>query len=151
MGKVIDTVTALAAPIAQKHGCEIWEIEFIKESGVWYLRLYIDHPDGVSISHCEVISRDLDPILDEHEHLIPESYTFEVSSAGAERRLRNPADYERFAGSLAEVKLYQSKNGQKVFKGHIIGRADNGIELDISGQPFKFEKSEIASVRLRVF
>ena len=151
MGKIVDTVTALAVPIAQKHGCEIWEVEYVKEAGNKFLRVYIDRPEGVSISHCEAISRELDPILDEFDSLIPESYTFEVSSAGAERRLRGPSDYERFAGGLAEVKLYKARDGQKVFSGKLIGRVGDGVELDISDKRYRFEGSEIAGVRLRVF
>ena len=151
MGKIIEVVTGLAAPVAQRHGCEIWEIEYVKEAGNQFLRVYIDRPGGVSISHCEAVSRELDPILDEHEDLMPGSYTFEVSSAGAERRLRKPSDFERFAGSLAEVKLYKARDGQKTFLGYLAGWIDDGVELDISGQRHRFEKADVAGVRLRVF
>ena len=151
MSKIVDAVTALAGPIAEKHGLELWDVEYVKESGNRFLRVYIDHPDGVSISHCEQVSRELDPILDAHEDLIPGSYTFEVSSAGAERRLRRPSDFERFAGSLAEVKLYKSSDGQKSFLGNLVGWIDDGVEIDISGRRHRFEKSEVAGVRLRIF
>ena len=150
MSKIIEAVTALAAPVVEKHECELWDVEYVKEAGNWFLRVYIDRDDGVSIGHCEAVSRELDPILDEHEGLFPDGYTFEVSSAGAERRLRGPADYIRFEGRLAEVKLYKSKNGQKVFIGNIAGSADGGLELDIAGERHIFEKTEIANVRLRI-
>ena len=150
MSKIIETVKALAAPIVEKHGCELWDVEYMKEAGNWFLRLYIDRDEGVSIGHCEAVSRELDPMLDEHENLFPDGYTFEVSSAGAERRLRSPADYVRFEGRLAEVRLYKSKNGQKVFIGNIAGSADGGLELDVAGARHIFEKTEIANVRLRI-
>jgi len=150
MSKISDIVTTLAEPIAQKHGCELWNVEYIKEAGEWYLRVFIDKPAGISIDLCEAVSRDLDPILDEREDLIPGSYTFEVSSAGAERWLRGPSDFERFSGSFVEVKLYKSKNGQKVFQGNLAGWDDSGVRLDISGQLHSFTKSEIAGVRLRI-
>ena len=150
MNKVIDIVTALVKPIAQKHGCELWDVAYVKEAGEWYLRVYIDHPDGVSISHCESVSRELDPMLDERDDLIPGSYTFEVSSAGVERRLRGPSDYARFSGHLVEVKLYKSKNGRKSFLGNLLNWNENGIDLDISGQRHSFEKSEVANVRLKM-
>ena len=150
MSKVIDAVTELAAPIVEKNGCELWEVEYVKEAGGWYLRIYIDRPEGISISDCEAVSRELDPILDEHEDLIPGSYTFEVSSAGVERRLRRPSDFERFEGHLVEVKLYKSKNGQKVFLGNLVGWINDGVEIDISGKLQRFEKAEIANVRLRI-
>ena len=150
MSKVTDAVIALAGPIAQKHGCELWDVEYVKEAGGWYLRVYIDRADGISISHCEAVSQELDPILDEREDLIPGSYTFEVSSAGAERWLRGPSDFERFAGRLVEVKLYKSRDGQKSFLGNLAGWHDTGVELDISGECHSFMKSEVAGVRLRI-
>ena len=150
MSKIIDTVTAIAGPIAEKHGCELWDVEYIKEAGTWYLRVYIDRPEGVSIDHCEAVSRELDPILDAKEDLIPGSYTFEVSSAGAERQLRRQSDFERFCGHFAEVKLYKAKNGQKAYLGNLAGWHDGDVELDISGQRHSFEKSEIAGVWLRI-
>ena len=150
MSKIIDAVTALAAPIAEKHGCQLWDVEYVKEAGGWFLRVYIDKPDGISIDHCEAVSRELDPILDEKEDLIPGSYTFEVSSAGAERRLRRPSDFERFAGCLVEVKLYKSKDGQKTFLGNLAGWQDGGVEIDVSGRRHSFTKSEVAGVRLRI-
>jgi ribosome maturation factor RimP len=150
MSKIVDAVTALAAPIVEKNGCELWAVEYIKEAGSWYLRIYIDRADGVSIEHCEAVSRELDPILDEREDLIPGSYTFEVSSAGAERWLRRPSDFERFAGRYVEVKLYKSRNGQKTFLGNLAGWQDGNIELDISNQRHIFLKPEVAGVRLRI-
>jgi len=150
MNRIIETVTALAAPIAEKHGCELWDVEYVKETGGWYLRVYIDKPDGVSIDHCEAVSRELDPVLDERDDLIPGSYTFEVSSAGAERRLRRPSDFERFSGHLVEVSLYKQKYGGKTHIGNLIGWRDGDVEIDISGKRYVFEKPEIANVRLRI-
>lgn len=81
MSKLTDAVLALAEPVAAQQGCEIWDVEYVKEAGSRYLRVYIDKPDGVSIQDCEDFSRALDPILDEADP-IPDSYIFEVSSAG---------------------------------------------------------------------
>ncbi len=89
MKKITDIISALAEPVVQKHGCELWDVEYVKETGGWFLRVYIDREDGVSIEHCEAVSRELDPILDACDP-IPDSYTFEVSSAGAERTLKRP-------------------------------------------------------------
>ena len=150
MSKTVDVITELATPAAMKHGCELWDVEYVKEAGNWFLRVYIDHEEGVSIAHCEAVSRELDPVLDEREDLFHDGYTFEVSSAGLERRLRGPADYERFIGRLAEVKLYKSKNGQKTFLGKLAGSVDGGVELDISGARHIFGKTEVANVRLRI-
>lgn len=96
MSKLTDAVLALAGPVAAQQGCEIWDVEYVKEAGSRYLRVYIDKPDGVSIQDCEDFSRALDPILDEADP-IPDSYIFEVSSAGAERQLKRPAISSAFS------------------------------------------------------
>ena len=150
MSKITEVVAAIAGPIVAKNDCELWDVEYIKEVGEWYLRVYIDRPGGVSIAHCEAVSRELDPILDEHEDLIPGAYTFEVSSAGAERHLRRPSDFERFTGHYVELKLYKAKDGQKIYHGNLAGWSDGSVELDISGVRKHFEKEEIASVRLKL-
>ena len=150
MSKITDLVTELAAPIAEKHGCELWDVEYLKEPAGYVLRVYIDRAGGISISHCEDVSKELDPILDEHEDMFPHSYTFEVSSAGAERKLRGPADYERFIGHLVEVKLYKAKDGKKSYMGKLTAHSDGGVEIDDNGVRHSFEKAEIAGVRLRL-
>ena len=150
MNKIVDEVKIMAEPIVRKFGCEIWDVEYVKEAGDWYLRLYIDKPGGISIDNCEAVSRALDPLLDERENLIPGSYTFEVSSAGAERWLRGPSDFESFSGHFVEVKLYKAENGQKTFLGNLAAWDENGVGLDISGIRRDFAKSSVAGVRLRI-
>ena len=150
MSKIADVVAELAGPIAEKHGCQIWNVEYVKEAGCWYLRVYIDRPDGVSIDLCEAVSRELDPLLDAFDDLIPDSYIFEISSAGAERWLRGPHDFERFAGRPLEVKLYKAIDGKKKFSGELAAWDDNGVELAVSGGRLSFAKSDVAGVRLRL-
>ena len=157
MSKIIDKVTELAVPIIEKNGCELWGIEYVKEAGIRYLRVYIDKPEGgVSINDCEAVSKELDPLLDEYEDLLTDSYTFEVSSAGVERQLRGPKDFNRFAGQYVEIKLYKAKtlenakSGQKVYQGNLSNWDENGVELDINGIKHTFEKAEVATVRLRL-
>ena len=150
MSKLTDAVLALAGPVAAQQGCEIWDVEYVKEAGSRYLRVYIDKPDGVSIQDCEDFSRALDPILDEADP-IPDSYIFEVSSAGAERQLKRPGDFDRFMGSPVLVKTYQNRDGRKEFAGKLAGYEDGAVLLDMGGaEPVRFEKNEVALVRLRV-
>lgn len=85
--KVTELTAELAAPVIAAQGCELWDVEYVKEAGTWYLRLYIDKEGGVSIDDCEAISRRVSDLLDEADP-IEGSYTFEVSSAGAERPLK---------------------------------------------------------------
>ena len=149
MKKVTDIVSELAEPIVKKHGCELWDVEYVKETGGWVLRVFVDREGGVSLEHCEAISRELDPILDARDP-VPDSYTFEVSSAGAERTLKRPSDFQRFLGHLVEVKLYKAKDGRKEYIGNLTASDDEFLEINIAGTLHKFAKPEIANVRLRI-
>ena len=149
MNKVIQTVWDLALPVVERQGCELWDVEYVREAGRWFLRIYIDKPEGVSIADCEAVSRELDGILDEADP-IPDSYVFEVSSAGAERELKRPSDFERFLGDTVEVKLYKAVDGCKSFVGTLAGYADGDVCIEVGGQPMTFEKTQVAQVRLRI-
>ncbi|MGM9521235.1 MAG: ribosome maturation factor RimP [Oscillospiraceae bacterium] len=149
MSKITDIVTELAAPVVERNGCELWDVEYVREAGTWFLRVYIDKEGGVSINDCEAVSRELDPILDEADP-IAESYTFEVSSAGAERQLRRPSDFGRFMGSFCCVKLYSAKDGSKEHLGYLCGYEDGAVTISAGDKEKRFEKSEIASVHLRI-
>ncbi len=145
MSKISDKVEALARPVVEEEGCKLWSVEYIKEAGTWYLRVYIDKEGGVGITDCEAISRKLDPILDEADP-VPGSYVFEVGSAGAERELKRPSDFEQFIGSEVEVKLYQPHEGRKTLVGTLDGYSDGNIT--VSGTELK--KEQIAQVKLHV-
>ena len=145
MSKISDKVEALARPVVEEEGCKLWSVEYIKEAGTWYLRVYIDKDGGVGITDCEAISRKLDPILDEADP-VPGSYVFEVGSAGAERELKRPSDFEQFIGSEHEVKLYQPHEGRKTLVSPLDGYSDGNIT--VSGTELK--KEQIAQVKLHV-
>ena len=147
--KVTEQVAQFAEPVVRAHGCTLWDVEYVREGGEWFLRLYIDKDGGVSISDCEALSRALDPVLDEADP-IPDSYVFEVSSAGAERELKRPGDFERFMGSSVEVRLYKPVDGSKSFVGTLSGYSGGDVSLTAAGKTLTFEKSQIAQVRLRV-
>ena len=150
MSKITDAVTALAQPVAEQLGCAIWDVEFVNEAGTRFLRVYIDKEGGVSIQDCEDFSRALDPVLDEADP-IPESYVFEVSSAGCERQLKRPGDFARFMGSPVLVKTYRNRDGRKEFAGVLAGYEDGDVLLDMGGaEPERFAKADVAMVRLRV-
>lgn len=150
MNKIAQRVYDLALPVAEKMGLDIWDVEYLKEAGEWYLRVYIDKEEGgIFINDCEAFSREMDPILDA-EDPIEGSYVFEVSSAGAERALKRPSDFERFMGSNVEVKLYKAVEGRKSYQGTLSGYEDGKVTVDVSGIEMSFEKEVVAAVRLRV-
>lgn len=112
MAKVTDLVAQLAQPLAEAAGCSLWDVEYVKEAGTWYLRIYIDKETGVSIDDCEAVSRPLSDALDEADP-IEGSYTLEVSSAGADRVLKKPEHFQRFCGEEVEVRLYRPQRREK--------------------------------------
>lgn len=147
--KITEQVEAFSRPVVESMGCSLWDVEYVREGGEWFLRLYIDKEGGVDIDDCERISRALDPILDEKDP-IPDSYHFEVCSAGLERALKRPGDFEQFMGSPVLVKLYSPKNGSKEFPGILAGYQDGRVTVTAGRETYTFEKSEVALVRLRV-
>ncbi len=147
--KVTDTVAQLVLPIVEQQGCTLWDVEYVREGDQRFLRLFIDKDGGVDITDCEAISRAADPLLDEADP-IPESYHFEVCSAGIERALKRPSDFEQFMGSLIMVKLYRPKNGLKEIPGVLKGYDNGRLTVEYGKEELTFEKSEVALVRLRV-
>ena len=149
MKKVTETVRELALPVVEEQGCKLWDVEYVREGADWFLRLYIDKPGGVDINDCEAISRAVDPILDEKDP-IPDSYSFEVCSAGLERVLKRPGDFEQFLGSMVLVKLYKPVDGRKEIVGTLTGYEDGAVTVTVNDSPVRFEKNEVALVRLYV-
>ena len=147
--KVTELVASIAEPIVQQHGCALWDVEYVREGSDYFLRIYLDKEGGVDINDCEAISRAMDPILDEKDP-IQGSYHFEVCSAGLERTLKRPSDFERFMGSAITVKLYRPRNGLKEIPCVLKGYEDGKVTVEAGKETITFEKSEVALVRLRV-
>lgn len=147
--KVTDLVTEIAKPIVEEKGMELWDVEYVREGSEYFLRLYLDKEGGVDIDDCEAVSRAVDPILDEKDP-IPGSYHFEVCSAGLERALKRPGDFERFLGSPVTVKLYRPRNGMNELPCVLKGYEDGRVTVEAGKETITFEKSEVALVRLRV-
>ena len=149
MSKITDKVFAIAEPVVTENGCSLWDVEYVKEAGSWYLRIYLDKEEGVWIEDCERISRALDPILDEAD-LIPDRYIFEVCSAGLERQLKRPSDFERFMGSEIEVRLYRADEGSKVYVGKLEGYDNGAVTIFYNNTSKSFSGDNVSMVKLHV-
>ena len=101
---VCDAVRALAEPIAKECGVDIWDVRYLKEGAEWYLRVFIDKEDGVSIDDCEAVSRALDEPLEKNDP-IKDAYILEVSSPGLEREIVRMEHFDRFMGADIMVRL----------------------------------------------
>lgn len=149
MMKITELTAQLAAPVVEKYGCTLWDVEYVREAGEWFLRILMDKKGGVNILDCENVSREVSDLLDEADP-IEGSYTLEVSSAGAERALKRPSDYEQFIGQPVLVKLYKAQNGQKEFPGILTGYQDGAITITMGKETFTFSKEQVALCRLRI-
>ena len=135
-------------PITEEHGCELVDVEYVKEGGTWYLRAYIDKPGGVSINDCEAVSRKLSDILDEEDY-IDDSYIMEVSSPGLGRPLKKEKDFKRSLGEEVELKTYRMIDKQKEFTGILKSYDDDSVTVAFEdGTERNFDKGDIALIRL---
>ena len=148
MAKVTELVAGLAAPIAEENGCSLWDVEYVREAGQWFLRVYIDKEGGVSIDDCEAVSRKLSDLLDEADP-IEQSYYLEVGSPGLGRKLTRPEHYEAVKGQKVSVKLFRAnENGTKEFSGILTGREGSTITVETENGTVNFEASAASTVRL---
>lgn len=129
---------------------ELVDIDFEKEAGQWYLRIYIDKEEGVSIEDCEKVSRYIDPILDE-KNFITQAYTLEVSSPGLTRQLKKDTQLKRHIGDYIEIKLYKPYMNYKDFIGILRDFDDQYIKMEFEEDEFiTFERKNIASIKLAI-
>ena len=148
-GNVAATVRALAEPIAQALGYDVWDVEYVKEGADYYLRIEIDTPQGITLDDCEKMHRAIDPVLDEADP-IEDAYHLEVSSCGVERELKTDAHIRACVGWQTEVRLYAAQDGARVWVGELRGLNDGGevvLACPPDGTEHAFPKDKIASLR----
>lgn len=138
----------LLMPIMEQHQFELVDVEYVKEGGSWYLRAYIDKPGGINVDDCEVVSRALSDLLDEHD-FIDEAYILEVSSPGLGRPLKKDKDFARSIGEEVEIKTFRAINHQKDFTGILKEYDKKRIVIEVENQELmEFDRRDIALVRL---
>lgn len=137
---------ALLAPIVAEAGFELVDVEYVKEAGNWYLRGYIDKPEGITVNDCEAVSRKFSDKLDEDD-FIEDSYIMEISSPGLDRPLKKEKDFQRNMGKLVEVRTYRPIEKQKEFCGILTAFDSNSVTIDEDGTERTFEKKDIALIR----
>ena len=123
-------------------------MEYVKEAGNWYLRVYVDKEGGITVDDCEVVSRALSDKLDEKD-FIDEAYILEVSSPGLGRPLKKDKDFDRSMGKEVELKLYRAIDKQKDFSGILKAYDKDTISIEIDdGKELSFDRADIAIIRL---
>ena len=146
MASVVEkTVWQMAETLLDGSGVELVDVEYVKEKD-WYLRVFIDKPEGIGIEDCQALSEKLEEKLDT-EDVMPEPYILEVSSPGLDRVLKKPRDFERERGKDVDVSLYEPLDGEKLLVGKLEGF--DGAALLLEGRE-PIPKEKIAQVRLHI-
>ena len=139
---------AMLAPICEKYGVKVYDVEYVKEAGEWYLRAYIDKEGGIEIDDCQALSEKLEERLDA-EDFITDSYILEVSSPGIDRVLRKHRDFQREQGKKVDVSLYAPLEGskEKELTGVLTGSDEASITLD---EELQLPLEKVAQIRLHI-
>ncbi len=146
---LIKQLITLIEPIVTKLNYELYHLEFVKEGGENYLRIYIDDEKGIGLDDCEKVSRTISDMLDEVDP-IEESYYLEVSSPGIDRELHNDKHFERYINSEVEIKLSSLFNGSKKYEGVLIGFNNDSINIENDGKQIDIPREKINKVKLKV-
>jgi ribosome maturation factor RimP len=152
MPNAVEQIRHLLEPILGSLGLSLWEIELQKQGPKWLLRIYIDREGsgGVTLSDCETVSRDLSAALDV-EDIISHAFTLEVSSPGLDRTLSKPEHFARFTGSRVRIKTYQPVNGEKVFRGKLLGMLEDKVKVELeTGVVLEIPLNNITKASLEV-
>ena len=142
MAKITDTVYKIIEPAVLSLGVTLWDVRFLKEGASYYLRVYIDKADGVTLDDCVAVSHAIDPIIDEADP-IDKQYYLEVCSPGIERELTRDWHFTALNGERVRIKLFSAIDGKKEFVG-ILKTGDDGITLITDSGEIKTERSKIA-------
>ena len=134
--QVVEETTKIVNPILDKYNFELSDVEYVKEHGDFYLRVYIDKPGGINLEECAIVNGELSEKLDEVD-LIDDAYFLEVSSPGLEKPLKTKEAIQNAEGEYINVSLYQKVNKSKVFEGHLINANDSEIELEYKDKNIK--------------
>ena len=138
----------LLEPIASKNGVKIYDVEYVKEAGTYYLRCYIDKDGGVTIDDCEKVSRELSDALDADD-FISDVYILEVSSPGLGRQLKKDRHYNNSIGQMIDIKLFEQIDGSKEYTGTLKSFDKDNLYIETEeGVKYSFERSKIAKTNL---
>ncbi len=149
MAKIEEKVEELIKDKIKNIGYSLYDVEYAKEGPNYYLRVYIDSPNGIDLNDCEKVSNEINDVLDEANY-IKEQYFLEVSSPGIERILRKDSHLEQNVGNQVEVKLFKKdENGNKNYIGELKGFDEDTITVEVTDKidEVKIERKNIAQIK----
>ena len=149
-GRTEDIIKNMVLPVVEELNYELVDVEYTKEGSNWFLRIYIDKEDGISIDDCKNVSEKVSKLLDEKDPVEP-SYFLEISSPGLNRPLKKESDFKKYKGENVQLKVYESINGRKEFEGVLEGLVDDIITIvDNGGGRLEFDRKKVAIVKRTV-
>lgn len=141
LARIVDKVSTLIQPFFDEEAYELFDIEYVKEGQDWFLRIYADKPEGVSLDDCVYLSEHISSILDEADpDPIPGTYFLEVSSPGAERPLKSEKAIRQAVGQWVHVNLYQHYDGFKEIEGKLLAISNESLILETKDKTRRIEK-----------
>lgn len=147
INSLVDKLSAMISPVVEELGYELYHIELVKQDGEYYLRIYIDKTEGITLDDCEKVSRSVSNLLDEKDP-IPVSYYLEVSSPGIFRTLYSDKHFNRYIGSRVKIKLNSLFNGKKIYEGKLSSFSNENITLSFGNEDVIIPREKISSVTL---
>ena len=145
---LLQKLIKIAQPIVEKNNCELYHLEYVKEAGENFLRIYIDSSNGISLEDCEKTSRGISEILDV-EDPITDSYCLEVSSPGIERILYEDNHLKKYIGQNVLVNLNSLYEGVKKLEGNLLGFSGIQIEIQYDGNNISIPRENISIISLK--
>ena len=150
MANSAERVYELIKDAVEAEGVRLWDVRFLKEGAAWYLRVFIDKPEGICIDDCTNVSHAIDPIIDEADP-IDVSYYLEVCSPGIERELTRSRHYEESLGKQVRLKLYRAYDGKKEITGTLEDVTEENVTLVTEGNALTVERKNISKANLSDF
>lgn len=150
MANSAERIYELIKDAVEAEGARLWDVRFLKEGASWYLRVFIDKPEGISIDDCTNVSHAIDPIIDEADP-IDVSYYLEVCSPGIERELTRSRHYEESLGKQVRLKLYRAYDGKKEITGTLEDVTEENVTLVTEGNALTVERKNISKANLSDF
>ena len=147
MSKIEEKVESLIKDKIEHIGYELYDVEYVKEGKDYYLRIFIDSPNGIDLNDCEKVNNEINDLLDEADY-IKEAYFLEVSSPGVERVLKKDKHLEANIGTEVNVKLFKKDDsGKKEYKGILKNFDKEKIILKVEGKKIEIERKNISQIK----
>ncbi|MCA9765647.1 MAG: ribosome maturation factor RimP [Carnobacterium sp.] len=155
MTSVVETVSNIVQPIVNSFEFELVDVEFVREGKNWFLRIYVDKPEGITLEDCAFVSEKVSETMDAMDpDPIPQAYFLEVSSPGAERPLKKEEDYSQAIGEYIHISLYEAFDGEKIYEGTLIDVSKETLILSVRiktrVKEIEFDRKKIAKARLAI-